>query len=124
MKALEHLAQMFMTSVILFALGALNACLAITATTCTQGDAGSLGGGVPIALIVIWHSIFAVRFFIGYWFQDMSACSAMTEGFSLEHAGENMDGSEPYYTVIWLATSLAFWIGLYRGFRSSRLDDS
>ena len=142
---------MFVASVILFTLGALSACFAIGADTCTQGSADTLGGGLltlilyvfgtvtliasepkrpfllalsPAALIAIWHSVFAVRFLIGYWFQDMSACSAMTENFSLENAGENMDGAEPYYTFLWLATSLAFWIGLYRGFRASRPDDS
>ena len=145
----KQFAQMFVISIILFTLGALNACFAMTATTCTQGDAGILGAGAltfilyifgtvtliasepkrifllalsPAALIAIWHSTFAVRFFIGYWFQNTSACSAI-DNFSLENAGENMDGSESYYTLLWLATSLVFWIGIYRGFRASRPDD-
>jgi len=142
---------MFVISVLLFTLGALNACLAIVADTCTQGAADSLNGGaltfilyilggvalsasapkrifllafVPAALIAIWHSVFAVRFFAGYWFQGLSACSAMSRNFSLENAGQNMDGREPYYTLLWLAVSLVFWISLYRGFSVSRPEES
>ena len=47
----------------------------------------------------------------------------MSGDFSLENVGENMDGSEPYYTLLWVATSLMFWIGLYRGFRASSSGD-
>ena len=149
-RPFKHDVDMLVISVTLFTFGALIALLAILGDTCTQGSADTLGAGVlalilyvlgsitliaseprrpfllasgPAALIACWHTLFTARFFAGYWFQNMSACAAMTENFSLENAGENMDGSEAYYTLLWLVTSFTFWFGLYRGYRASRSYD-
>jgi hypothetical protein len=139
--------MMRIIGITLITLGALNAVLAVTAETCTQGGADSLSAGIltlvlyvfgtvaliaseppryallalaPSAMIAVWHSIFAVRFFAGYWFFDISACSAMAGAFSVGNSGEWMDGDEPYYSILWLALSAAYWLGAFRAFRSSR----
>jgi signal transduction histidine kinase len=131
----------------LITLGALNAALGMTVETCTQGGADSLSAGVltlalyvfgtaaliasepprytllalaPSAMIAVWHSIFAVRFFAGYWFFDISACSAMAGAFSADNAGEWMDGDEPYYSILWLALSAAYWLCAFLTFKASR----
>jgi hypothetical protein len=135
---------MGMLGVVLLTLGALNAGLALTVETCTQGAADSLGGGfltfflyvagawaligspppraaflslLPAAAIAMWHSVFAVRFAWGYVAHDMSACYAMKGGFTPEEAGEWMDGREPMLIALWIAVSLIFWISVAAGIR-------
>lgn len=133
-----------MIGIALLTLGALNAVLALSIETCTQGDAGSLHGGwltlflyfggllglvtnaprrwtlvalLPAAIIAVWHSIFAMQFAWGYWVQGMSACFAMNGHFTPEDAGEWMDGSEPLLTVLWLILSTLFWAAVALAFK-------
>ena len=135
-----------MVGIILLTLGALNAVLALSVETCTQGAADSLYGGfltlflyvagavalvgwppwrwawlalVPAAGIAVWHSLFAVRFALGYSAYGMSACYAMNGGFTPDQAGEWMDGGEPMFVVLWLALSAIFWIAVGGGIRRS-----
>ena len=125
-----------MIGVILFTLGGLNAVMAINVGTCTQGGADSLYGGfvtlflymaglafflgrpptlpallslIPAVAIAVWHSLFAMRFAWGYWARDVSACYAMTGGFTPDEAGEWMDGGEPLLTLLWAGLSLLCW---------------
>jgi hypothetical protein len=134
-----------MAAIVLLTLGALNAVLALTVETCTQGDAGSLDGGyltlalylaaagsavawpprrrhlpalVPAALVAAWQSHFAVQFLIGYWFHGMSACFAMHGGSTPADAGEWMDGDEARLTVLWGVISLLFWLTVALAFWS------
>lgn len=129
---------------LLLSLGALNAILCIKIETCTGGVADSLIGGVftlilyaagiaalvllrpprsaylallPATVIAIWHSVFAVRFFGGYWLHDVSACYAIVGGFAPENAGQWMDGREPLFICLWLVLSALFWAGLVFAFR-------
>lgn len=135
-----------MLGIILLTLGALNAAVALTVGTCTQGSADSLYGGVitlilyvagagsligwppsrwtflsilPAAAIALWHSVFAIRFAWGYFANNMSACYAMKGGFTSDEAGEWMDGGEPMLIVLWVAVSVVFWIAVATGIRRS-----
>ena len=125
-----------MLAVLLLTFGAINAALALSVETCTQGSADSLYGGfltlllylagiaaiavrpprpaaiaaiVPAAAIALWHSLFAGRFAWNYWVHDMSACHALLGEFPPEEAGEWMDGGEPMLTALWLLLGLLFW---------------
>lgn len=135
-----------MLGIILLTLGALNAVLALTVETCTQGSADSLYGGfltlflyvagagsligwppsrwaflglLPAVVIALWHSVFAVRFTWGYFANNMSACYAMKGGFTSDEAGEWMDGGEPLLIALWVAVSVIFWIAVAAGIRRS-----
>ena len=118
---------------ILIYAGALMTFPALNATTCTQGDAGSLFGGVfslllyaagfsilcifkptrftffvlvPAAIVAWLQASFAVRFASGYLLQGMSACEAM---FGYE---QSYDGNEVFYLVVWGAVNITFIFGL------------
>jgi len=135
-----------MGGIILLTLGALNAALAMTADTCSQGGADSLYGGwltlflyvagvaalnaappqraafvalAPAAAIALWHSWFAVTFTYGFWFHNVSACDAMQGGFTFEDAGDWMDGGEPLLTLLWSSLTLLFWGGTIAAFRNA-----
>ncbi|HEY0325338.1 MAG TPA: hypothetical protein VGC46_05095 [Allosphingosinicella sp.] len=117
----------------LVALGGINAALALTVETCTQGSADSLAAVVitlplylvgfalltlrpsrsllvalaPIAFVAAWHSWFALRLGIGHWSSGLSACEAM---FGLSAgAGWEADGREPWFIAGWSAASILFW---------------
>lgn len=108
-----------MVGILLFTLGALNAGLALTVETCTQGSADSLRGGwltlilyiggsvallanppprwaylalIPSGAIGVWHSIFAAHFLWGYWFRGMSACEAMNGGLTAGFFTQDLAG--------------------------------
>lgn len=131
----------------LLSLGAVNAALAMTVETCTQGDAGSLYGGlltlllylpgaallvaarparamflalVPAMAVAAWHSWFALRFAAGYILDGMSACFAMNGGFTPADSGEWMDGGERLLIALWLGLSLLFWTGIAAAFLRRR----
>jgi hypothetical protein len=126
-----------MLAVLLLTFGAVNAALALTVETCTQGGADSLYAGVltlvlylagaaalaawppprwtapallPAAAVAVRHSLFAARFAWGYAVRGMSACYALEGGFTPDRAGEWMDGGEPLLAALWIALSLVFWI--------------
>lgn len=136
-----------MIAVLLLTFGALNAAVALSAGTCTQGSADGLYGGfltlllylggiaailvrppraaalaalVPAAAIALWHSLFAVRFAWNYWNHDMSACHALLGRFPPEEAGEWMDGGEPLLTILWLLLGLLFWAAFLLVLRNGR----
>lgn len=125
-----------MAALLLLTLGALNAALALTVETCTQGGADSLYMGfatlflylaglaallsrpastaaaaalLPAAFLAVLHSLFAVRFAWGYAARGMSACYALQGGFTADKAGDWMDGGEPLLAALWIALSLLFW---------------
>lgn len=139
-----HQGEMF--GIILLTFGALNAVLALSVGTCTQGSADGLYGGfltvilyvggllaltarppsrwanlclIPAAGIAIWHSFFAAHFMWGYWAHGMSACYAIKGGFTPDEAGEWMDGGEPLLTLLWATASVTFWAATATGFRLS-----
>lgn len=136
-----------MIAVLLLTFGALNAAVALSVGTCTQGSADSLYGGflalllylagiaailvrrpplaalgalVPATAIALWHSLFAVRFAWNYWIHDMSACHALLGRFPPEEAGEWMDGGEPLLTILWLLLGLLFWAAILLILRGGR----
>ncbi|HEX9964592.1 MAG TPA: hypothetical protein VGB04_06370 [Allosphingosinicella sp.] len=136
-----------MLAVLLLTFGAINAALALSVETCTQGGADSLYLGfltlllysaglaavavrpapptalaalVPAAAIAVWHSLFAGRFAWNYWLHEMSACHAMLGEFPLAEAGEWMDGGEPMLTALWLAIGLLFWTAFILVLRRGR----
>lgn len=136
-------------AVLCLTLGALNAVLAMTVGTCTQGDAGELHGGwitlflyllgtaalaaaprpwrsvvllAPAAALAAMHSLFALRLAYGYLVQGMSACFVKAGGYTPEDAGEWMDGSEPVYVALWLGISALFWFGYLRTVNLARID--
>lgn len=136
-----------MLGILLLTLGALNAALALSVETCTQGGADSLYGGfltlllygagaaalaarpprgaaclalLPAAGLAARHSLFAARFAWNYWRHDFSACHALSGAFPAGEAGEWMDGGEPMLTALWLGLSLLFWTGVAAGLRRSR----
>lgn len=125
-----------MAGVLLLTLGALNAVLALSVETCTQGGADSLYLGfvtlllylaglaallarpaspaaaaalLPAAAVAVWHSLFAARFAWGYTMRGMSACYAMQGGFTAGKAGDWMDGGEPLLAALWVGLGLVFW---------------
>lgn len=128
---------------VFLSVGAVNAALAMTIETCTQGSADSLQGGfitlifymagvaclaisrpsrlmfvalAPAMAVAAWHTFFAMRFATGYFFEGMSACFAMKGGFTPEEAGEWMDGREPLLIALWVSLSLLFWGGVVASF--------
>jgi hypothetical protein len=135
-----------MVGMILLTLGALNAALAMSVETCTQGGADALYGGwltlflylsgvaalnaappsraaflalMPAAAIALWHTWFAVTFAYGFWFRGMSACFALQGGFEARNSGDWMDGGEPILVVLWCALALIFWGGTIAAFRNA-----
>jgi hypothetical protein len=120
--------------VLLYYLAAGNLGLSLIAGTCTQGDAGRLWGGLPslflfaAALIFVWRvthprpvaiallplfpllgwaTIFSVRFLVGYWWRNATACDVL-EGTH----GHFADGGEPILTLLWVVLTIVAWSGV------------
>jgi len=138
---------MAIVAIVLLSLGGLNAVFAIEAGTCTQGDAGNLYGGLitvvlymagglilafnpiqwrqaiallPAAAIALWHSVFALRFALGYLADKISACDALVGDFTAQSRGYEMDGSEAALAVLWLGLSSIFWIAIFLAWLQGR----
>lgn len=136
-------------AVLCLTFGALNAALAITVGTCTQGDAGELLGGwitlllylvgtaallvarrkwicvvllAPAAAIALVHSWFAIRLTYSYLVHGVSACFVLAGEYSPQDSGEWMDGGEPVYIALWLGLSALFWFGYLNAMRLARAE--
>jgi hypothetical protein len=119
---------------IIYYLAAGNLALSLTAGTCTQGDAGRLWGGllslllfaaafisirrakhpVPVAIALLpvlpllgWATLFTVRFLVGFWWWNATACDALeaTHGYPA-------DGREHMLTLLWAALTIVAWSGI------------
>jgi hypothetical protein len=128
---------------LLLLLGALNAYLAWTFTTCTQGAADSLYGWIitlplyvlgwavipkrgssPLAIVAVASPAILVTGVVAAWtlalMMGASACKLIT-GLPFE-----ADGREGTFAIAWGGTCLAFWAGLgiavYRGWSSREAD--
>jgi hypothetical protein len=120
--------------VILYYLAGGNLWLALHAGTCTQGDASRLWGGLyslllfAVALIFVWRAthpilvgiallpllpllgwatLFTVRFLVGYWWWNATACDVL-QGPD----GYYADGREPYFTLLWAVLTMVAWSGI------------
>jgi hypothetical protein len=135
--------HMGVVGVILYYLAAGNLWLALTAGTCTQGNAGRLYGGLlslllfgaafiplwraarpvrvaiallPLVPLLVLATLFTVRFLVGYWWWNATACDVL-EGAD----GYFADGDEPVLTMLWAALTILAWSGaLAIGLRAGR----
>lgn len=127
-------AMVWLSGAVLLTLAGLNALVASSADTCTQGAADSLLGGVlTLGLYVVgvtlvgfaprrrawwllllpalagltYQIYFSVRLFAGVMLSGMTACDVFTGADSF-----NMDGRESFFAFLWLGTSLLASAGL------------